>query len=263
MITAGVDLGGKAIKVVVLAEGRIVSRLAVASSHDRQQTAVDALAEAAKRAEISPEQIECITSTGTGSRRAAFAAEKLSVVGADARAAAWLFPGAGVVIDVGAEEARVAKYTADGRAVDFVTNEKCAAGAGTFIEAVARALDVKLEELGSLSLRCESAIPINGQCAVFAESEVVSLIHSGAAREDIAGAVYDAVANRIASMALRVGLGEEVVLGGGVAHDAGFVHALEKSLEVSLRIPEEPVYLGALGAALDAAGGNGAGEAAP
>jgi benzoyl-CoA reductase subunit D len=190
-------------------------------------------------------------------RRATFAAEKLTVIGAIARGAAWLFPSAGMVMDVGAEEGRVVKYNAEGKAVDFVTNEKCAAGAGTFIEAVARALEMKLEELGPLALRSQKAIAINGQCAVFAESEVVSLIHSGAAIEDIAGAVYDAVASRMSSMALRIGLGTDVVLSGGVAHDVGFVHALKKALQVNLLIPEEPVYLGALGAAVAAADGGG------
>ena len=134
--------------------------------------------------------------------------------------------------------------------IDFVINEKCAAGAGTFVEAMARALEVKLEEMGLLSLKAERAVPMNAQCTIFAESEVVTLIHEKTSKEDIARAIHDAIADRITSMTRRLGIQRDVVLAGGVAKNIGFVNSLEKALGVKLLIPKEPEYVGALGAAL-------------
>ena len=136
--------------------------------------------------------------------------------------------------------------------VDFVVNERCAAGAGAFIEAMARALEVKLEELGPLSLKAERASPINASCVIFGESDVVSLIHRQESKPEIARAVFDAMADRISSMVHRLGLNPDVVLIGGVAKDVGFVASLKRKLGINVLIPDHPEYAGALGAALAA-----------
>lgn len=256
MIAAGVDIGNKAIKVVILKDREIESKFITFGSYDRREAGKEAVARAANQGGISWDQIDRITITGAGAKRVDFATDQITVVGAVAKGAASLFPAAGIVMDVGAEEGRIAKYNPNGQVVDFVTNEKCAAGAGTFIETVARALEIqKVAEMGPLSLISDNTIPINGQCVVFAESEVVSLIHGGAAREDIARAVYDSVAGRMSAMAMRVGIGSDVVVSGGVANDVGFINALKRALKVNILIPDDPVYVGALGAALAAANG--------
>ena len=144
--------------------------------------------------------------------------------------------------------------------VDFVINERCAAGAGTFVEAMSRALEVKLEEIGALSLKAERAVPMNAQCTIFAESEVVTLIHEKTSKADIARAIHDAIADRIASMTRRLGIQKDVVLVGGVAKNVGFVSSLEKTLGVNLLVPEEPEFVGALGAALLPQRGTGGSE---
>jgi benzoyl-CoA reductase subunit D len=184
-----------------------------------------------------------------------FANDDVTVVVADARGANWLFPSARTVIDVGAEEGRGIRCGPGGKVVDFVLNEKCAAGAGTFTETMARTLELKLEDMGRLSLASQKAIPMNTQCAVFAESEVVSLLHAKTAKEDIARAIHDAIASRISSLAKTVGLEKDVILIGGLTRNVGFVDSLRKSLEIELLIPEEPEFVGALGAALIAASG--------
>jgi len=159
------------------------------------------------------------------------------------------------VIEVGAEEGRAIRIDAAGRVADFAVNEKCAAGAGAFTEAMSRALEVPLESLGELSLKATRAIPMNAQCAVFAESEVVTLVHQKTAKEDIARAVHDAIADRIVSMARKVGIEREIMVAGGVAHNVGFVDSLKRKLEVDhIVIPEDPDYIGAYGAAITAAG---------
>jgi benzoyl-CoA reductase subunit D len=137
--------------------------------------------------------------------------------------------------------------------IDFIVNERCAAGAGTFIEAMARALEVSLEEMGPLSLKAERASPINASCVIFGESDVISLIHRQESKAEIARAVFDAMADRISSMVRRLGVNPEVVLMGGVAKDVGFVASLNRKLSVNVLIPEYPEFSGALGAAIIAA----------
>jgi len=178
------------------------------------------------------------------------AGEVFPEVIADAKGTHHLIPTVKTVIDVGAEEGRGVKVGENGGVRDFVINERCAAGAGTFIETMARALEVGVEDMGPLALKSTKAIPMNAQCCVFAESEVVTLIHSKVQKEDIAKAIHDAMAGRIASMILRVGVEKDVVLIGGVARNPGFLPPLKKELNTEIVVPEYPEYVGALGAAL-------------
>jgi len=155
------------------------------------------------------------------------------------------------VADVGAEEGRAAKLDERGNSVDFAINEKCAAGAGAFIEAMSRALDTPLEELGPLALTSDSEIPMNAQCTIFAESEVVGLIHANTAKNDISKAIHDAIAGRIVSMIRRIGVNEEIVMLGGVAYNTGFVKAMMTQLNIDkIQIPDDPEFGAAVGAAI-------------
>jgi benzoyl-CoA reductase subunit D len=184
---------------------------------------------------------------------APYANSTISMMSADAKAGVQLLPKARTIIDVGAEEARAVKCDEKGIMVDFVVNERCAAGAGAFIEAMARALEVKLEEMGPLSLKAERASPINATCVIFGESDVVSLIHRQESKPEIARAIFDAMADRVSSMVYRLGVNPDVVLVGGVGKDVGFVASLKRKLGIDILIPEQPEFVGALGAALVAA----------
>ena len=177
MITVGIDLGNQSVKVVILKDGAILSRGQAFSGFDPAKAAEQAVGEALKKAKLSLTDVNHVTATGSGMDMAPYANSTLSMMGADAKAGVYLFPKARTIIDVGAEEARAVKCDENGIMIDFVVNERCAAGAGTFIEAMARALEVKLEEMGPLSLKAERASPINATCVIFGESDVVSLIH--------------------------------------------------------------------------------------
>ena len=166
------------------------------------------------------------------------------MMGADAKAGVFLFPSARTVIDVGAEEARAVKCDERGIMMDFVVNERCAAGAGTFIEAMARALEVKMEDMGPLSLKAERASPINASCVIFGESDVVSLIHRQESKPEIARAVFDAMADRVSSMVHRLGINLDIVLVGGVAKDVGFIESLKRKLGINILVPEYPEFAG-------------------
>jgi len=253
MISAGMDLGTQRVKVVILKDKQIIGKSQQLSGFEPTKAAEQALKEALQKAKLPREDIEHITATGAGVNLAPSADSTVSMMGAVAKAGAYYFPSARTVIDVGAEDARAVKCDERGAMLDFVVNARCAAGAGTFIEAMARALEVELEDMGSLSLKAERASPINASCVIFAESDVVSLIHKDEPKTEIARAIFDAMAERVASMVLRLGVNEDIVLVGGVGKDDGFVASLKRRLGTEIRIPEDPIYAGAVGAALVAA----------
>jgi benzoyl-CoA reductase subunit D len=253
VITAGIDLGTQSVKVAILKDGAILSRGQAFSGFDPAKAAEQAVGEALKKAKLPLADVNHLTATGSGMDMAPYANSTISMMGADAKAGVYLFPKARTIIDVGAEEARAVKCDEKGIMVDFVVNERCAAGAGMFIEAMARALEVKLEEMGPLSLKAERASPINATCVIFGESDVVSLIHRQESKPEIARAIFDAMADRVSSMVHRLGINADVVLVGGVAKDIGFVAALKRKLGINILIPEHPEFAGALGAALIAA----------
>ena len=253
MITAGIDMGTQRVKVVILKDKQIISRSKNFSGFEPKRAAEQAFEEALQNAKLSRKDIQHVTATGAGVEMASFADSTISMMGADARAGAYFFPSARTVIDVGAEDARAVRCDEKGILLDFVVNARCAAGAGTFIEAMARALEVELDDMGSLSLKAERASPINASCVIFAESDVVSLIHREEPKTEIARAIFDAMAERVSSMVLRLGINPDIVLVGGVAKDAGFVASLKRRLGMDILIPEEPMYAGAVGAALIAA----------
>lgn len=250
MITAGIDLGAKTIKVVILKDDTVVARRLVLTGFEQQQAADTAMADALTQANIAKSDIQKMVATGAGRKAISWVKENVTEVTADARAMAFLYPNVRTLIDVGAEEARAIKCAPHGKVADFAVNEKCAAGTGTFVEAMARALELRIEEMGEWSLQATTAVPMNALCTVFAESEVVSLIHAKTPKPDIARAVHDAIASRITSMARRVGVEKDIALIGGVAHNVGFVDALKRGLKCDVHVPADPEFVGALGAAL-------------
>lgn len=250
MITAGIDLGSKTTKVVILKDGQVLAQSLVLTGFDQKEAGEKAFEQALASAKLQMADINHITATGAGRRSAPYSQNDITEVGADARAIVFLHPGVRTLIDVGAEEGRAIKCAGDGKVADFAVNEKCAAGAGTFVEAMARALEVSLEDMGTMSLQSKQAVPMNAQCTVFAESEVVSLIHTKIPKTDIARSIHDAIASRIVAMTRRVGVSPDIALIGGVAHNAGFIDALKRGLETDVLVPASPEFVGALGAAL-------------
>lgn len=250
MITAGMDLGTQTVKVVILKDNVVLSRECCFSGFDPAEAAKQALNGALKATNLNLTDLHHSVATGSNMELAPHANSTVSMLSADAKAGTHLFPEARTIIDVGAEEARAVKCDEKGTMLDFVVNERCAAGAGAFIEAMARALEVRLEEMGPLSLKAERASSINASCVIFGESDVVSLIHRQESKAEIARAIFDALAERIASMVQVLGVNPDVALVGGVAKDVGFVASLSRKLSVKLLVPDYPDFAGALGAAL-------------
>jgi benzoyl-CoA reductase subunit D len=254
MISVGIDCGAKNTKTVILKDNEIIGKGLSLTGFD-QEAAVKASFDAAlKNAGIQESDINKIGGTGAGMDDIKQADIKVNEVKAMAKAANYYFPSARTVTDVGAEMGRAVKIDENGQVEDFAINEKCAAGAGAFIEAMARALEVKLEEMGPMAMETDKEIPMNAQCAIFAESEVVGLIHAKTTKQDISKAIHDAMASRIVSMIRRIGVNKDIVMIGGVGLNPGFVNSLKTQLEIdTILIPEDPAYSAAVGAALVAA----------
>ncbi len=256
MITAGIDCGAKSIKAVIIKDGKIVGRGSRLAGFDREQGVDAALELAIRSAGIDRLAIQRIVGTGSGVSAVFMADEAVGDIPAMAKGAHYYFPRARTVADVGAEEGRAAKLDASGDPVDFAVNEKCAAGAGAFVEAMARALDLSIEEMAGLYQQSDREIPINAQCVVFAESEVVGLIHAGTAKADIIKAVYDGIADRIGSMIRLIGANQDIVMLGGLGNSAAFRAALRTELKIEkIYVPEAPEFGSATGAAVMAAEG--------
>jgi benzoyl-CoA reductase subunit D len=255
MITAGIDMGSRTVKVVLLDDGVVKGKhLIFPGDLDGDAAADKAYDEALAGAGLSRDKVGAVYATGAGRKMVKFAKDSVTEMSAGAKGVSYFFPTARTIVDVGAEEGRGVKTDGAGKATDFAGNEKCAAGAGSFAEAMSRALQMNLKEFGEASLRSDKTIPMNAQCTVFAESEVVSLIHSSTPKEDIAKAVLDAVASRVCAMVRRVGIDNDVVLIGGMVHNPGFVSSLKGAMGVDeIKLPDMPEFVSALGCALLAA----------
>jgi len=254
MITAGIDCGAKNTKTVILKDGEIIGNGKVLTGFDLDKAVEESLNLSIRAAGIGRDDIQRIGGTGSGKKTVKFADDDVDDIRAMSRGAIFFFPDARTVVDVGAEEGRAAKIDEKGNPVDFEINEKCAAGAGAFIEAMSRALGVTIEEMGPLALQSDKKIPMNAQCVVFAESEVVGLIHAKTAKQDISKAIHDAMAGRIMSLVRRIGINQDVAMVGGVGYNPGIRAALLRELKVgNLYVPADPEFGSAVGAAVVAA----------
>lgn len=251
MITAGIDCGAKNTKTIILKDGQIIGRGTVLTGFDQSRAVRDSLEMAVKDGGVKREDLARIGGTGSGAKSITEADIHVNDIKAIAAAAHFFFQKAHTVADVGAEGGRAAKVDDNGGVVDFAVNEKCAAGAGAFIEAMGRALETSLEQMGPLALSSDKAILLNAQCTIFAESEVVGLIHAKTEKKDICKAIHDAMASRTVSMIRRIGVNPDIVMLGGVAYNPGFVTALQRELGVEeIHIPDKPEFGAAVGAAV-------------
>lgn len=250
MTTAGIDIGAKLAKVLILRDREILGSAQEPVGFEPGAAAERAFSRALKQSGLTEKDVEVVYATGAGRKVAPHADDSVTEVTAAARGAVYSHPSVRTIIEVGAEEGRAVKCDEKGKVLDFAINEKCAAGAGSFTEAMSRALELDLEDFGKISLESTKSIPMNAQCAVFAESEVVSLVHAKTPKQDIARAVHDAIASRIVSMVRRVGINKDIALVGGVSYNPGFVDSLNRGLEMEVIVPDNPEFVGALGAAI-------------
>ena len=248
---AGIDLGSLCTKVVILdIDKKIKSYTILRSGAVYKGVAETALNEALSKAGLEFKDLHYIVSTGYGRTRVPFAQKEVTEISCHARGANYFCPEVRTVIDIGGQDSKVIHVDDQGRPVRFVMNDKCAAGTGRFLEVMAGALGVDLDEMSELSFQAQELIEVSSMCTVFAESEVISLFAGGYKKQEIAAAVYRSIARRITGLVGQLGIKEKVAMTGGVAKSKGMVRALAEKLGITLIISEEPQITGALGAAL-------------
>ena len=251
MIAAGCDVGSLTAKAVILNDQGIVSQAVIQAGSKPEESARTVMELALSRAGLKLEDLGYVIGTGYGRRQIPFVNEVVSEIVCHGKAVHWQNPEVRMVIDVGGQDAKAIRIDANGAVLQYVYNDKCASGTGRFLEVMAEALEVTLGDLGGLALQSHDPISISNQCAVFAETEVVSLLNNGKAKTDIAGGLVRALAHRIAALAKSIGLETPITMSGGVAKNLGVFIAMEEVLGLEFkRADGDPQLNGALGAAL-------------
>jgi len=249
MISIGIDSGAATTKAVVLRENEITGYTIIPTGFDFRKAGEKAIEEVLSKGRIDKSKVGKILATGYGRSSIGFANKTISEITAHARGVGYLIPAAHTIIDIGGQDSKVI-ITENGKVVDFLMNDRCAAGTGKFLEYTAKALEISLNELGTLALVSKNPAKISSMCTVFAESEVISLRAQKTKKEDIAAGLIESIILRTTAMVKKLGMKPELVFVGGVANNPGVVKAFEKALDTKVQLPEEPQITGALGAAL-------------
>jgi len=252
MVVGGCDVGSATGKAVIMKDGEIASYVIIPCTTKPEITARTVTDEAIKKAGLSSlEDLDYIVGTGYGRLKIPFANENVSEITCHAQGAHWLSPMVRTVVDIGGQDCKVMSMDDKGKVIEFVMNDRCAAGTGKFFEMMARRLECGLEGLSTLSIQSKNPATITSQCSVFAESEVITLVNEGVELTDIAAGLHNSIAGRLNSMVRKVGLVEDVALTGGCAKNDGLAKALEEKLGVKVvKLPQDPQIAGAIGAAL-------------
>lgn len=249
----GCDAGSTYTKCVIIDEnGKIAAAVTKRSRINPVLSAKDALDEAVSQVDglNSAEELTYLIGTGYGRNKVPFADENISEISCHAMGVHVTAPSVKAIIDIGGQDVKGIAIDTDGTVLNFAMNDKCAAGTGRFFESMARAFEMSLDEFSNLSLTVKNVIPITAQCAVFAESEVISLVGEGKPMEEIAAGIQLSVAKRCFVMAKKAGAADSVTLTGGCAKNEGLKKAIEKVLKINVvDLPTDPQLMGALGAA--------------
>lgn len=247
----GIDIGSLTVKAVLLdADQHLLTQGVVPAGYGGQEAAEALAVQLLSETDTNRDRVAYTVVTGYGRVRFASADEEISEISCHARGAFYLCPQVRTVIDIGGQDSKAIRLDAHGRVLDFAMNDKCAAGTGRFLEVMASALAVRIEEFGPLALASTCPVSISSTCTVFAESEAISHIARGATKQDVAAGLHRAIASRVLGLATRVGLEAEIALTGGVALNVGMVAALEQVCAQRIVVPAHPQTVGALGAAL-------------
>ena len=239
----GIDIGSRAIKMAVFENGQLTEEKVVESSFEPHKQAAGMVSD------YSP---SLIVATGYGRHLAQkhFAHKVITEIKAHAQGARYRVPDCRTILDVGGQDSKVIALDGDGRVAQFQMNDKCAAGTGRFLEIMSASLGYSLAEFSAAAQASCQEVPINSMCAVFAESEVVSLRNRGYAAADIARAIHLSVADRLCGMLERVGISGDVVFTGGVANNRFLVDLLTDKIGRPITVPVHPEVVGAIGSAL-------------
>lgn len=252
-IAAGVDVGSTQTKAVVMSDNggvRILARALVDTGANVQRAAERAFDKCCQDAGLQSSAVGFVVGTGYGRYKIAFGNTQMTEITCHAKGASFLCPGTRTVIDMGGQDSKAISVGTNGEVLDFVMNDKCAAGTGRFLANSAEVMGISLDEVGPLSLRAKHPVKIATVCTVFVESDILSYLAQGKTGADILGGVHIAIAKRTLSLARRLTIEPQVTMTGGVARNIGMVQALEQVLGQTIQVSPDAQFIGAVGAAL-------------
>jgi len=252
-IAAGVDVGSTQTKAVIMTDNgdrTILARALVDTGANVRKAAENAFLLACRKAKIPQTDVGFVVGTGYGRYNISFGNAQLTEISCHARGAQFVCPGTRTVIDMGGQDAKAISVGSDGQVLDFVMNDKCAAGTGRFLANAADVMGIGLDEIGPLSQRATRPVRIATVCTVFVESDILSYLAQGKKGEDIMAGVHLAIAKRTLSLARRVPIEPDITMTGGVALNIGMVRALEEVLGTKMQVSPYAHFMGAIGAAV-------------
>lgn len=251
MLTMGIDIGSASSKAVVLEDGTTIRSEAVVESGTGTSGKTRVLAEVLEKGGLSWPDIGYTVATGYGRISVREADEQISEITCHARGVAFECPNARTVIDIGGQDVKaISLLNSRGEVKDFIMNDKCAAGTGRFLENISRVLEIGIDDMAEHYFRSKTPAHVSSTCAVFAESEVISLLSDGTALDDVVAGVHQMIAIRASALARHAGLIDDIVMTGGVSRDAGVVDAISKNLNHKIVVAPHAQLTGALGAAV-------------
>ncbi len=250
MIYAGIDIGSITAKAALIKDNQLLATHVIMTGYDPINAGLKVFDTLLKQIKISKNQISAIISTGYGRASVSFADKALTEIICHGTGAHFMNSKIRGIIDVGGQDSKAILLDKKGHVENFAMNDKCAAGTGRFLEVMARALEVDLEQLGDFSLAADKPSKISSICTVFAESEVISMIAGQEKRENIIAGIHEAAAARVAILANKIKIKEPVMMTGGVAKNKGMARALENRLGFKLIVGESAQENGAIGAAV-------------
>ncbi len=250
MYTVGIDIGSITTKAAALQHGKLVGTNLVFTGYNSAAAGKRVFTELLQNIGINETADIKIVATGYGRSSLDFADKAVTEITCHAAGAYFLNDKIRFIIDIGGQDSKAILLDDRGKVKNFIMNDKCAAGTGRFLEVMARALEINLDDFGALSLLAQNPAQISSLCTVFAESEVISLISKGVARENIIAGIHESIGSRIAALAARAGLTTPLMVTGGVAKNVGLIQALEKALGLKAEVSEYAQLTGAIGAAV-------------
>jgi len=250
MYTMGLDIGSTASKGVILKNGEDIVASETISSGTGTTGPSRVLEKLYGKTGLAREDIKKVVVTGYGRMNYSDADKQISELSCHARGVNFIIPETRTIIDIGGQDAKVLKLDNNGRLLNFLMNDKCAAGTGRFLDVMAKIIEVDVSELGSISMNSQNEVSISSTCTVFAESEVITLVGEGKPQNEIAAGIQQAVAKRCFVMAKKAGAKDAITLTGGCAKNQGLKAAIEKVLRMKvIELKIDPQLMGALGAA--------------
>lgn len=246
----GIDIGSSSSKAVILDGEQNILAAEVVNLGTGTKGIHQVLELAFQKVGISGGDLLYTVVTGYGRMNYGAANKQITEISCHAKGVRFLDPDTRTIIDIGGQDTKVIRLSADGSVENFVMNDKCAAGTGRFLEVMSRVLDCKIDELADLAQGGEHPVSISNMCTVFAESEVISHLSGNASVENVAAGAIQSIAKRVAGMAKRVGVVPKVMMTGGGALNRALVVAISREIGEDIFTTKMAQVMGALGAAV-------------